>query len=117
MSLASIRAPGKKRLAWSPSSEAVLAVSRFLSCSLILASKEVLCDLPEGRGNGSQPNDQRAEFARGISCFSSACDDLAQFIQFAQHTVPVGLWLRQFGFGCRQALVCILSIGWIRELL
>jgi hypothetical protein len=83
----------------------------------MLASKEVLRGLPQCRGNGSQANDQRAEFSCGIRCFSTTRDDLAELIELAEDAVSVGLWLRQFRFSRRQAVLCILSICWIRELL
>src|SRR6266478_9621081 len=110
---------GRKRLSWFPDSddgEAPLVRSGSLFCSFMLASEEALRNLPECRGNGSQPNDQRAEFARGISRLGAARDDQAELIDLAQHAVPVGLWLGQFGFSRRQALPCILGIGWIGEL-
>src|SRR5215469_2068098 len=111
ISSASMDVLGTKRLSWLPDSddgEAPLAGSGSRFCSLMLASKEMLCDLPERGSKGSQPNDPSPKFTGSISRFSSACDDLAQLIEFAQHAVPVGLWLRQFGFSRRQALPCIL---------
>src|SRR5712692_510603 len=110
---ASMCALGKKRLAWPASSEAFPAVLRFLSCSLKSASKEVVRDLPECGGNGSQPNDQGSQSVGGISRFSAAHNDLAQFIQLAQDAVPIGLGLGEFGCSRRQALGRILGIGWI----
>src|SRR5258708_9229670 len=111
MSPASIRAPGRKGLGWFPASEALPAVSGSLSCSFILASKEVLRDLPERGSQRCQANDEGAEFARSLRRFGAARDDLAEFVQLAQNTVSVGLGLRQFGFSRRQAVLRILGIG------
>src|SRR5437868_14802211 len=97
--------PGMKRLCWLPGSEASGGASLFLSCSLMLASEELVRDLPEHGSQGSQANHQGADFAGGIGRFRAARDDLAQFVQLAQHAVPVGLWPGQFGCGAGQALL------------
>ena len=59
----------------------------------------MVSNLKECGGNRSQPNDDGSEFACGISRLSSARDNLAEFVQLAQHAITVRLRLFQFGLG------------------
>src|SRR5258708_13387700 len=86
---ASMCVSGRKRRSCLPAS------SGFFSCSLMLASKEVLRDLPERGSKGSQPDHPGTEFASGLRCFSTARDDLAELIELAEDAVPLGFGLRQ----------------------